>query len=99
MQTRVLTGPGSAETFPDRLPPMHAAVGDAPFVDEDWLSEPKLDGYRMLAFVSGGEVRLVSRRGQDYSHAFPAIVAHLKKLKKACVLDGEMIAFDTSGKP
>src|SRR4051812_11337582 len=99
MKTRTRNALGSPEEFPDRLTPMHAAIGDAPFVSADWVSEPKLDGYRILAYTRGSVVRLVSRRGQDYSKAFPSIVALLKTFKKACVLDGEIIALDAQGKP
>jgi bifunctional non-homologous end joining protein LigD len=99
MRKPTQSGPGRPEPFPDRLAPMHAAVGNAPFLDANWLSEPKLDGYRILAFIRGNAVRLMSRRGQDYSKAFPSIVEQLRKFKRDCVLDGEIIAFGGDGKP
>ena len=63
---------GRAETMPTKLSPMLAETGEAPFTHPDWLFEPKLDGYRVLAFVRDGEVTLRSRRGLDLTPAFPA---------------------------
>src|SRR3954451_11040931 len=65
---------GTRETFPAQLAPMMAQLASAPFRDPAWLFEPKLDGYRMLAFVHGGELTLVSRRGIAYTRLFPSIV-------------------------
>ena len=60
--------PGSAAgaikaAFPLKVSPMLASPAAAPFSDEQWLFEPKLDGFRTVAFVNDGEVRLQSRRG------------------------------------
>ena len=42
---------GKREAMPDNLEPMHAELADAPFNKPDWMWEPKLDGYRVLAFL------------------------------------------------
>jgi hypothetical protein len=34
---------------------------DAPFEHPDWIFEPKMDGFRAVAYVEGGACRLVSR--------------------------------------
>src|SRR3954447_11247960 len=54
---------GPSEKMPASLAPMHAELADAAFDDADWMWEPKLDGYRALAFVSESGVTLKSRRG------------------------------------
>lgn len=91
---------GPQEAFPRKLEPMLAEVGDAPRSDPQWLYEPKLDGYRVIAFVQGGNVRLVSRRGIDYTSYFPEVVADLAaQAADAMVLDGEIVALDAAGKP
>ena len=65
---------------------------------DDWLHEIKLDGYRMLAFVAGGRVRLVSRNGKDWSVRFPTIVRAIGKLPlRDGVLDGEVVALRPDG--
>lgn len=94
-----LTPCGPAEAMPARLSPMHAELGDAPFNHPDWAWEPKLDGYRVLAFVSHGGVTLRSRRGLDLSPAFPRLVTELTMQGADMVLDGELVAFDAQGRP
>jgi bifunctional non-homologous end joining protein LigD len=91
---------GAPEAFPAKLQPMAAQLARAPFRDPAWLFEPKLDGYRMLAFLRGGELRLVSRRGIAYTRQFPSIVAALRAMTdEDCVFDGEIIALGTDGRP
>jgi len=66
----------------------------------DWLYELKYDGYRILAFVEGNSVRLVTRNSNDYTDRFGAICPSLLDLAagRAMVLDGEMTVADESGK-
>ena len=56
---------GKVEAMPTRLAPMLAETGDAPFDHQDWMWEPKLDGYRVLAFIDEHGVKLRSRRGLE----------------------------------
>jgi bifunctional non-homologous end joining protein LigD len=91
---------GKLSPMPAKLEPMHAEIGDAAFVDPAWLWEPKLDGYRVLAFLRDGKVVLRSRRGLDLSGAFPAVSAELAAQHvDGMILDGEIVAFDAAGKP
>jgi bifunctional non-homologous end joining protein LigD len=91
---------GEIEAMPATLSPMHAELGDAPFNHADWMWEPKLDGYRVLAFVTDAGVKLRSRRGLELSTAFPRLTAELgKQVAGSMILDGEIVAFDASGKP
>ena len=90
---------GPSEAVPASLAPMHAELGDAPFDSPDWMWEPKLDGYRALAFVTEKGVTLKSRRGLEMDK-FPRLEAELaKQAVNAMVLDGELVAFDADGKP
>ena len=91
---------GPVEPLPTKLKPMLAEPGDAPFTHPDWLFEPKLDGYRVLAFIDGDRVVLRSRRGLDLTRAFPAIGAELAAQEAGTmVLDGEVVALDADGRP
>jgi len=91
---------GSPEAMPTKLSPMLAEAGETPFSHPDWLFEPKLDGYRVLAFVRDGEVKLRSRRGLDLTPAFPQIAAELAKQSTGgMILDGEVLALDAAGRP
>jgi len=62
-----LVAHGRPEAMPAKLEPMHAEVGERPFTDAAWSWEPKLDGYRVLAFIEATGVRLRSRRGVELS--------------------------------
>jgi bifunctional non-homologous end joining protein LigD len=65
----------------------------------EWLYEIKFDGYRALAFKTGGKVHLRSRNDNDFSGRYPAIVKALVSLPNDTVVDGEVVALDESGKP
>ena len=91
---------GEKRPLPEKLSPMHAEIGDAVFNNPDWMWEPKLDGYRALAFIDGEGARLRSRRGLELGEDFPRLVAELgKQGASGMVLDGEIVAFDANGKP
>jgi len=91
---------GEKRPLPDKLLPMHAEIGEAAFNSADWMWEPKLDGYRALAFIDAPGVRLRSRRGLELGEDFPRLVAELgQQAARGMVLDGEIVAFDAAGKP
>jgi bifunctional non-homologous end joining protein LigD len=91
---------GKPGEMPDRLAPMLAEIGDKPFNKPDWMWEPKLDGYRVLAFATERGIRLRSRRGLDLSANFPGLVAEIgKQAVRGTIIDGEIVAFDESGRP
>ena len=76
-----------------------ATLVDAPPEGDQWLHEIKFDGYRLLAFLADGEVRLRTRNGNDWTHKFPSIYASVAKLKaKTAVLDMEAVVLDSAGK-
>ena len=58
--------PSRATSRCSRRSPSSCRRGDG------WLFEPKWDGYRALAYVRGGEAKLVSRRGNDLTRAVRA---------------------------
>jgi bifunctional non-homologous end joining protein LigD len=94
-----LTPCGAREAMPRRLDPMLAESADAPFNKPDWMWEPKLDGYRALAFIHAGKATLRSRRGLELAAQFPGLAAELGKQGPDMILDGEIVAFDEGGKP
>lgn len=102
LQAAALVPSGPREPMPKKLLPMLACPGDRLPVGPDWRYEPKLDGYRVIAFAAPGAIRLQSRRGLDLTRAFPDIVAALETVAAASlplVLDGELIALDERGRP
>ena len=85
---------------------MLASLADAPLDDPNLVYEPKYDGIRAIAEVSGGprgHVRLWSRLGNEKTNQFPEVVVALRKwaarLKEPVVLDGEIVALDAKGEP
>jgi DNA ligase D-like protein (predicted ligase) len=66
---------------------------------DQWLYELKLDGYRAIAFKRDGTPHLRSRNNKDFTTRYPAIVKGLAKLPNDTVIDGEILAFDETGRP
>ena len=52
-----------------------------PFAQPGWIYEIKFDGYRLLAGVDGGVVKLTTRNGVIASKWFPEIVEGMAKLR------------------
>jgi len=69
-------------------------------IEDDWIYEMKYDGYRIVAFIEGNQVRLVTRNGNDYQKRFYDIASSLINWAggRSMVLDGEMVITDASGK-
>jgi bifunctional non-homologous end joining protein LigD len=65
-----------------------------------WIFEVKWDGYRAIARVTGGEVVLTSRNGNDLTERFSSVAKEVAKAVKTpdCVLDGEVCALDDEGR-
>jgi ATP-dependent DNA ligase len=61
---------------------------------EQWVYEPKWDGFRCIAFVDGGEVELQSRSGRPLTRYFPELEFPAGRY----VLDGEIVLFDAQGR-
>ena len=100
MPAERLAPSGEPQAMPQTVAPMQAELADAAFDHPDWMWEPKLDGYRALAFIDGEKVVLRSRRGLDLGKDFPRLAAELaRQAVSTMVLDGEIVAFDASGKP
>lgn len=72
--------------------PMEAKSTEALPTDPGWQYEPKWDGFRCLAFKSGGMVELRAKSGKSLSRYFPEMVAALQSATADdFVLDGELV--------
>src|SRR5262249_14402122 len=70
-----------------------AMVVEAPPDGDEWLHEIKHDGYRIVARIEEGEVRLVSRNGKDWTKEFPQVARAVGRLPAGtALLDGEVAA-------
>ncbi len=93
--------PGAEQRhMPTVIHPMLATSAAKAFDDPDWLFEIKWDGYRAIAFIEDGGVRLVSRNQNDLTAQF-AELKSLPQFVKAgrAILDGEIVALDDEGRP
>lgn len=85
------------EPLPEVKPQLATLVKKAP-TGKNWLHEIKYDGYRFIAYLLKGEVRLLTRGGQDWTARFPTLVKALKKLEvDSAILDGEVVVLDEHG--
>ena len=82
--------------------PMLAVPANPPGVPpagDQWVHEVKWDGVRLLAETRDGAVRLTNRSEIDVTAAYPEIVATVGGLPDGILVDGEVIALDSTGRP
>jgi bifunctional non-homologous end joining protein LigD len=93
--------PGAAPApLPRDLSPMLATLAEKPFDSPDWLYEIKWDGYRALAYIQDGHLRLLSRNQNDLTAQFPELASLPRQVRAAsALLDGEVVALDAEGRP
>src|SRR5438876_526635 len=80
--------------MPRRVRPMLSTLVGQPFDRAGWLFEIKWDGFRAIAEIEAGGVRLYSRNLLSFERRFPALVECLARLPHAAVLDGEVVVVD-----
>ncbi|UFS71745.1 DNA ligase D [Geomonas sp. RF6] len=85
--------------MPRQTKPMLASALKEPFDNPEWLFEIKLDGYRAVAEIENGDVRLYSRNNLSFNTKFSGVVETLRQLPGAAVLDGEVVVLDDRGRP
>jgi bifunctional non-homologous end joining protein LigD len=85
-------------TMPDFVPPKLATRVDHPPAGPGWLHEIKVDGYRIVARLQRGKVRLLTRTGLDWTSRFARIADAIKQLPaQSAMLDGEIVVLDERG--
>ena len=74
------------------IPPMLSKRIERLPSGDDWIFEPKWDGFRAIVFRDGGEVLIQSRDEKALNRYFPELIAPiLAQLPKRCALDGEVV--------
>jgi bifunctional non-homologous end joining protein LigD len=67
---------------------------------DDWLFEIKYDGYRLMAAKAGPDVRVYTRRANDWTDRFRFVAEAVARLPaRECVIDGEACVLDEQGRP
>jgi bifunctional non-homologous end joining protein LigD len=86
--------------LPETLAPQLATLSAKAPAGENWVHEMKFDGYRILAFLDQGKVKLETRNGNDWTRKFKHVVNALKDLPvRSAVLDGEVVVLKPDGTP
>ena len=84
--------------FPQAVKPQLATLAEGAPEGEGWIHEIKFDGYRFVALINEGEVRLITRNGHDWTQKFRGIAKALEELPvKNAVVDGEVVALNGDG--
>jgi ATP-dependent DNA ligase len=84
--------------FQPPLAPMLAKLQRAVPKGEEWLYEPKWDGFRAIVFYDGSEVYIGSRDERPLNRYFPELITlFTDALPSACVIDGEIVVRQERG--
>ncbi len=84
--------------MPHNITPMLATLVAQPFDRAGWFFEIKWDGFRAIAEIEQGHVRLYSRNQISFENRFRPVFEALARLKRDVVLDGELVVLDDEGK-
>jgi ATP-dependent DNA ligase len=78
--------------------PMLAKLSEDLPAGDDFLYEPKWDGFRCLVFRDGGEPYLQSRELKPLDRYFPELIEPLaRQIPERCALDGEIVIAGPEG--
>jgi bifunctional non-homologous end joining protein LigD len=83
--------------MPGVIKPMLATLVDDPFDDPDWIFEVKWDGYRTIAFIEDGNVKLLSRNNKSFTEKYYPLADALKKWNFNAVIDSEIVVINDKG--
>ena len=88
----------AAAALPEWVKPQLTQLVDAAPDGDQWLHEIKYDGYRMMARLDHGAVRLLTRTGLDWTRKYPAIARAVTALAaRQAYLDGELCGIGPDG--
>jgi bifunctional non-homologous end joining protein LigD len=87
--------------FPGFVEFAHPEPRPHPPSGPEWLHEIKVDGYRCQLLIENGTIKVMSRRGFDWSaRQFAPIAKGAAFLKEHdCIIDGEAVVLNAAGQP
>src|SRR5215510_3487159 len=97
--SRLGLDPRGTAPLPRSTAPMLMHKADRLVSSPDWTYEPKWDGFRVIATVRDGFVRLLSRKGHSFTRLFGPVSDALRSFPASLVLDGEVVAITDEGRP
>lgn len=85
--------------IPEKLSPQLATLMDTP-PEGEWLYEIKFDGYRIMARILQGDVRMITRNGHDWTERLASQAKAISELNLGDGwLDGEVVVLNDAGLP
>jgi bifunctional non-homologous end joining protein LigD len=80
------------------IEPCLPSPADRPPSGSNWIHEIKHDGYRLMARRDSVGIRLITRRGNDWTQRYPLVVEAVNHLNvRSCLIDGEVCCCDERG--
>ena len=80
------------------IEPCLPSPADKPPSGSNWIHEIKHDGFRLMARRDPVGIRLITRRGNDWTDRYPLVVEAVNHLKvRSCLIDGEVVCCDEQG--
>lgn len=88
-----------AAELPKFRAPQLATLAETPPIGAGWLHEIKFDGYRALVATAGGDARVYTRSGLDWTQKFRRVAEAVAQLPmRSALIDGEIVAVDEKGR-
>jgi bifunctional non-homologous end joining protein LigD len=93
------TVPGAKRaSLPAFVEPALATLTEKAPSSDTWIHEIKFDGYRIQARLDRGKVKLLTRKGLDWTAKFPTVADAVARLgAEAALIDGEIVAEGSDG--
>jgi hypothetical protein len=80
------------------IEPCLPSAADRPPSGSNWIHEIKHDGYRLMARRDPVGIRLITRRGNDWTTRFTLVVEAMNHLKvRSCLIDARWVCCDEMG--
>ncbi len=87
-------------SLPTTISPMLGQLVRKPFDSPKHIFELKWDGIRALAFIEGGELKLLSRNSRNITSQFPELGPMPQQITTdSVILDGEIVCLDDQNRP
>lgn len=84
--------------LPAFVAPCLATLSDKAPNSNNWVHEIKFDGYRIQARLDRGKVKLLTRKGLEWTKKFPIIADAIAKLPaRSALIDGEVVVEGDDG--
>lgn len=91
---------GCKAAIPGYIEPCDPTLRESPPRGAGWVYEIKADGYRAQLHRDGGDIKVYSRTGLDWTEQFSSIAASARRLKaNSLIIDGEAVVYGSGGLP